>query len=399
MRLGLSFRLNYNTPKGDLNVVDTEHRVRLWWSIYIMDRFWGLRNGLPVQVSDDDIHVDLPETPACYSPSEQFADPALQIAGIGLARLAGNISQDLYGPRKPDESFIQREQKLLIRSKQWIEALPDDLKLLSIEPNRKNIIVMHLQFNYVSHLSWLNWLTLINPPQCIMLAISPALLHMLSSKAETGLNPIHTSTALLTVTEACVHAAKHSVALCSEAWTSGSIGMYSYDFPGFLFTAALALLVCAYIQQEPFEAVDGIDTVREVLQTLSSCGNLSARDFFDHLNFVIECFEGARKKPSTLAAEVGPRHHEDVSTSLLTPASGPLQVSHEMCNSGIDFFGNSDASMSDADIITMQAAFNQANMQDFLSQADTSFAHADSTTFLDDPMSSFWWLDKPLYIE
>ncbi|OAA80391.1 fungal specific transcription factor [Akanthomyces lecanii RCEF 1005] len=260
-----------------------------------MDRFWGLRSGLPVQVSDDDIHVSLPETPAGDMQREQFLDPALQIAGIGLARLAGTISQDLYGPKKEDENFMQREQKLLALSQQWLEALPGHLRLLSFGPSPKTITVMHLQLNY-----------------CIMLAISPALLHMLSSKAETGSDAFHTSPAISKIREVCVHTAKHSFALSIEAWASGSIGMFSYDFPGFLFTAALALLVSAYIQKETIVGMTAIDTVNEVLQKLADSGNLSARDFLDHLNFVIKCFEEASIKSSRPAAELALQQDDDV---------------------------------------------------------------------------------------
>ncbi|TQV91267.1 fungal specific transcription factor [Cordyceps javanica] len=148
LRLGLSFRLNYPSANEGLSDVDREHRVRLWWSIYAMDRFWGLRSGLPVQVSDGDVHVGIPRDPKGDEEREQFCDPAHQIAGIGLARLAGNISQDLYGLRKSDESFMQQEQKLLTRSKQWVEGLPNHLKLQQSGTNSKNVIVMHLQFNY-----------------------------------------------------------------------------------------------------------------------------------------------------------------------------------------------------------------------------------------------------------
>ncbi|KAJ6780088.1 hypothetical protein PWT90_01017 [Aphanocladium album] len=376
LRLGLSFRLNHSAGNSGLTAVESEHRVRLWWSIYTMDRFWGLKSGLPVQISDDDIHVQLPGTLTPDSDSGQFSDPTLQITCIRLARLAGNISQDLYGPNTATETFIQHEQKLLVRSKQWMEELPDNLKLLPSGINPKNITVMHLQFNY-----------------CIMLAISPTLLHMLSNRDEAGVHALQESTALVMIWETCVHAAKHTLALCVESWTSGAIGMFSYDFPGFIFTAALALLVSSFLQTRKLESLDAIDTAKEILHTLKQAGNLSARDFLDHLSFVINCFEQASQRATSTCGQ----QQCDNTAALQQTAAG--QFNEASFDSGLNSFGNFSSSMSDSSAITMQAAFSQASMQNFLSEDGMILPTEDTSNFLNDPLISFWWLDKPLYTE
>lgn len=93
--------------------------------------------------------MDLP-TKLLDDVEEQLPDPVMQIAGISLARLARKISQVLYGTQKPQDNFLQLEQTLLLQSRQWIEDLPDDLKLRPGGNNLRNITVLHLQFNYVS---------------------------------------------------------------------------------------------------------------------------------------------------------------------------------------------------------------------------------------------------------
>lgn len=61
LRLGLSVGLNHSIPPDQFpDPVARENRVRVWWTIYSFDRFWSLKLGLPLQVDDCDVHVDLP---------------------------------------------------------------------------------------------------------------------------------------------------------------------------------------------------------------------------------------------------------------------------------------------------------------------------------------------------
>lgn len=151
LRLGLSLGLNYNVPQTqNLHAVEREHRVRIWWTIYVLDRFWGSKSGFPVQIHDDDVHVDLPSVSASSNYSEQFSDAAYQIAGIKLAEITGHTTREIYSRKKSTESFLRREQKLLIQLKQWVQSLPEHIRLHPDKPNSKHTVLIHLQFSYVS---------------------------------------------------------------------------------------------------------------------------------------------------------------------------------------------------------------------------------------------------------
>lgn len=151
LRLSLSLGLNYNVPQSqNLHPIEREHRVRIWWSIYILDRFWGSKSGFPVQIHDDDIHVDLPSTSVSEPHGEQFPDAAYQVAAIELAKITGNTTREIYGRKESTESFLQREQKLLIRLKNWVQSLPEHVRLHADKPNSKHTVLLHLQFSYVS---------------------------------------------------------------------------------------------------------------------------------------------------------------------------------------------------------------------------------------------------------
>lgn len=154
MRLGLSIGMNHNIPETQLiDPVERQHRLRIWWTIYVFDRMWGSKMGQPSQILDDDIHLDMPSSiePAQLH-DEQFSDTDHLTANIELARIVGETIAKLYSRRKYSETFLQRVQKLLKALKHWVETLPEHLRLNEddLEVNRKSISSLHLAFNQVS---------------------------------------------------------------------------------------------------------------------------------------------------------------------------------------------------------------------------------------------------------
>ncbi|PQK17131.1 hypothetical protein BB8028_0007g03300 [Beauveria bassiana] len=373
LRLGLSLRLHCCPGGESVRPVDREHRIRLWWTIYIMDRFWGLKCGLPVQVNDSDIQVDLPADLLDDREREQLPDPALQIASIFVARLAGNISQQLYGPRKPGGCFLQHEQSLLAQSHQWLESLPDSLKLKPAGDNSRNVTVLHLQFHY-----------------CVILAIRPALLHALPRKADsTPDTAVDTMSAnMMAILETCGHTAKHSISMCIYAWTKGFIGMLSYDFPAFLFSAVLALHVTGHIQGAKIGDIPEVETAREILQILETSGNIASKAFNLHLQSVLKSFENHGR--TAAAADKVPRSAVDKVASQ----SGIQSLAPEF-NMAVESF----SWLLSAEMMTTEMAFDQTNMQQFLANDELAVAPQDKIDLFNDPMSLFWWLDQPLYTE
>ena len=154
MRLGLTIGLNHNISESQVkDPVERQHRVRIWWTIYIFDRMWGSKMGLPVSILDEDIYVDMPSDTSLQDHDEQFSDTEYMVASIGLARIAGDTIAKIYSRRKYNETFLQRVQTLLKSLKSWVEALPEHIKLnsedFSLTP--KHIISLHLSFNQVSY--------------------------------------------------------------------------------------------------------------------------------------------------------------------------------------------------------------------------------------------------------
>ena len=150
MRLGLTLGLNHDIPEYQCpDPVDRQHRIRLWWAIYVYDRMYGSKVGWPIQIADDDIFVEMPSTVPGEIHDEQFSDTAFLVASIELDRITGQVIEKVYSRKKQPDSFLQREQKLLIALKEWAQTLPTHIGLHRDGPVPKNVISLHLQFNQV----------------------------------------------------------------------------------------------------------------------------------------------------------------------------------------------------------------------------------------------------------
>lgn len=73
---------------------DYERKAILFWSIYVMDRNTSLRLGRLPAIHDDDIDTPMPQA------DHDKPMAALHLRSwVGCARIQGNISRQLYGPR------------------------------------------------------------------------------------------------------------------------------------------------------------------------------------------------------------------------------------------------------------------------------------------------------------
>ncbi|KAL1997982.1 hypothetical protein VTN02DRAFT_269 [Thermoascus thermophilus] len=138
LRLSLTLGLHHKLPEGyPISAVEREHRIRVWWSVYTMDRITSSKLGHPVTVRDDDIDADLPSMDG-LSPAErdEFADPEHLVAHLRLARITGDIISDIYGRPRRDRTFVQSVHRILRSLRAWAETLPDTVRLSPSSPHR-----------------------------------------------------------------------------------------------------------------------------------------------------------------------------------------------------------------------------------------------------------------------
>lgn len=79
---------------------------------------YGSKVGYPIQMSEDDIFVEMPSDLAGSDQHEQLSDTRFLVASIELARITCQVIENAYSRKKQADSFLQRELKRLIALKE-----------------------------------------------------------------------------------------------------------------------------------------------------------------------------------------------------------------------------------------------------------------------------------------
>lgn len=137
----------YRDPKA------REHRVRLWWTAYTLDRTCASKIGLPVSIADDDIEVDLPSADGlddhCLG---DFEDVEYEVRSVELSRIATTSTRQIYSRRSHRSPFSQRVQTILKDLDQWMATLPIRFHLQhhgTSQLREYHVVHLHLRFNQV----------------------------------------------------------------------------------------------------------------------------------------------------------------------------------------------------------------------------------------------------------
>ncbi|KAJ5101571.1 Major facilitator superfamily domain general substrate transporter [Penicillium alfredii] len=314
MRMGLTIGLNHNISESQLiDPVERQHRIEIWWTIYIFDRMWGSKMGLPMQILDDDIHVDMP---SAVSPrwrhDEELSDTDYMTANIKLARIVGETITKLYSRRKYRETFLQRVQKLLKALKNWVETLPESLRLNmdDLESSKKPVVSLHMAFN-----------------QCVILTTRPTLLHLLmtlaqsSSTASTSAGRDAVSQPVLTLSEACIHAARHSHSMILTRWINGSMPTFGYFHAHYLFSSALILAMSSFVPIGNPADMTSFDSALDLLRAMTENGNLAAAEFYHNLAQVKICLDAYRESRRPRRADAAASSDPIINTTTATHPS------------------------------------------------------------------------------
>ncbi|KAH8800284.1 putative C6 transcription factor [Xylogone sp. PMI_703] len=270
LRLCLTLGLHHNLPEGYMiSAVEREHRIRVWWSVYITDRITSSKLGHPVTVRDSDIDVDLPSMINLTSDEkEEFSDPSHLVAHLQLARITGDIIGDIYGRAGQDKVFVQSVHKILRNLRSWAENLPESIRISSYGPHKysaRNVASLHLCFN-----------------QCVILTTRPILFHLFKSRFQDQEAAIPSPTTIA-LADACVHAARSSNSLLAQLWIDGGMAIFGYFDSHYLFSSTIILMMSSILGNSNSEQDrEAIETASDIMQSIVQDGNLPAVGFYQH---------------------------------------------------------------------------------------------------------------------
>ncbi|KAK2592056.1 Transcriptional activator [Conoideocrella luteorostrata] len=156
---------------GQISVLDDEtreHRRRVWWSIYSLDRILTVKSGNPITIQDEDIGVNLPSRLA----SEPEYCPAIVLRHYTqLSRILGEIHTLIYRKTnknvpKSGKNLMASVQSIILALSKWNREIPDQLRF---DPTR-------ISFSRESVGSFAHYY------QCINMTVRPLLFHVVQKR-------------------------------------------------------------------------------------------------------------------------------------------------------------------------------------------------------------------------
>lgn len=175
LRMAISLGLHqevsphYSSQQGPiLDKAEREHRRRVWWSIYSLDRILCVKSGNPITIQDEDIGVDLPSP----LPGDPKYCPAVVLRHYTeLSRILGQIHMTIYrrsnkSAPKSGKSLMASVQSIILSLSKWNRELPDELRF---DPSQ-------LTFSRESVGAFAHYY------QCINMTVRPLLFHVVQKR-------------------------------------------------------------------------------------------------------------------------------------------------------------------------------------------------------------------------
>ncbi|TKX23962.1 fungal specific transcription factor domain-containing protein 28 [Elsinoe australis] len=282
LRMAMTQGMHHSIPQHQaVEVAMMEHRTRLWWTVYILDRLCTTMMSHPISIPDTDIDVRLPSDhkliPALAG-SPEMIDHEFIIATISLARICGEIASSLYTRVKAQRSSLHRVQSLLKSLQNWHDTLPSHLLLPKSKPLwqvARPVATMHLLFN-----------------QCIILSTRPVLLYVLRNHITQQTTQPSTPSSLTSdpsnaFAETCIRCAKENIRIVTGLWVQGSFSTFAYFYCNYLFSAGVSLGIASLLplpNTDPESSTEGFEFALQTLKHLTDCGNLPAKEFHKNLD-------------------------------------------------------------------------------------------------------------------
>ncbi|KAF4310964.1 C6 transcription factor [Botryosphaeria dothidea] len=263
LRMAISLGLHQEIIDPDMDEATREHRRRLWWSVYSMDRILCAKSGNPITILDEDIGV----LPPSRLPHESEICPATVLLHYTeLSRILGKIMKGIYRKSpKTGSSLVTSVYNIMTDLNNWRRDLP---RALQFDASRLDRDISRESVS-----------TFLHYYQCINMTARPLLFRVVQRRLanlatdkekdwRSGL-----STTTIAVIEACVAAARDSTTMMHAAAKQNLVATYGFMDGEHIFSAAIVLVMANLAF--PFNDRDhaAMDKALGVLQGMAEKGN------------------------------------------------------------------------------------------------------------------------------
>ncbi|RDW67041.1 hypothetical protein BP5796_09790 [Coleophoma crateriformis] len=307
-RMGLTHGFNRVYDAKRITYEEFEHRSRLWWTVYIIDRRLSSLVGVPSSVLDEDIAVS---RPTLSGPDGKDLTFALHVE---TSSQLGQILNVVYGlglERQLGSKFISAIQSILHRLGETSTLLDKSVKIQFQNP--MNIISREAASLHLLH------------HQCSILAIRPVLFYLFEAKVRSGNTTLTLSDAVIGLLRVCVESALQVLKIIDTLHSHKLVDLLlPFDLDA-MFAAAFVLVLVDIIT--PAAAGQW-----ELGRTLSLMDEMMMRGIVTagpYKKDLVELWEMGQRHKSTYQQEQPAR--QELPTSVQTadsqPESAPQDVS------------------------------------------------------------------------
>lgn len=128
VRMAISLGLHQEVDDPGMDMVEQEHRRRVWWSVYSMDRIVSVKSGNPISIHDEDIDVALPSPIPGVDPD--LSPPRVLATYTKLSRILGKIGEGIYRKKsRSGTSLLASVQSIMNDLSEWLKHVPPEIRI------------------------------------------------------------------------------------------------------------------------------------------------------------------------------------------------------------------------------------------------------------------------------
>ncbi|KAK4936883.1 Transcriptional activator [Elasticomyces elasticus] len=265
IRMAISLGLHQEVDDPLMDIAEREHRRRVWWSVYSMDRIISVKSGNPISIHDEDIDVAWPgPIPGIDS---NLSPPRVLAHYTQLSRILGKIGEGIYRKKhKSGTNLLALVQSIMHDLSDWLSKIPAELRIDFTALDRP------LSREGIS--------TFLHYYQCINMTTRPMLLYVCQRRLQalaTGIAPAdwkeELSPNVVTIIETAIRAARASTLIMNAAAGQHLFATYGFMDGEHAFSATLTLVMVNVAFPYNEKDAAAMETALSVLRSMAAKGN------------------------------------------------------------------------------------------------------------------------------
>lgn len=260
LRMAITLGLHQESSNADLDAAAREHRRRVWWSVYSLDRIQSVKSGNPITIHDEDIGVAFPSK----LPHEpEYCAAVVLRHYTKLSQICGEIIVIYRRAPKSGSELMAAAKKIILSLSQWQRELPEELRF---DPARLSISRESVS-------------TLLHYSQCINMTARPLLFHVVQKRLKASLVDKERdwkeglTQTTVKVIEMCVAAAQDTINMMTIAAQKNLVATYGYMDSEHAFSAAIVLVMVCVAFPTNQQNTKSMNAALELLRSMSQRGN------------------------------------------------------------------------------------------------------------------------------